>query len=160
MAAKKTSRTTDSSLATNRKARRDYHVLESFEAGIVLIGTEVKSVRNRQLSLDESYARIDGNELFLLNMHIMPYEFGNQFNHETRRPRKLLLHRREITRLDHQMKLKGHSLIPLKVYLTRGVIKIQLGLCRGKQMQDKREDIKRRTADRESARAIAQHYRG
>ncbi len=147
----------DGVLATNRKALRDYHVLESFEAGIVLVGTEVKSMRNRQISMEESYARIDRGEAVLINLHILPYDHGNQFNHDPRRNRRLLLHRREIYRLTSQMQLKGLALIPLKIYLNKGFIKIQLGLCKGKQMQDKREDMKRKTADREVERAIISH---
>ena len=144
-------------LATNRKALRDYHVQESFEAGIALVGTEVKSMRNRQISMEESYARIDQGEAVLINLHVLPYDHGNQFNHDPRRKRRLLLHKREIHRLIGQMQLKGLALIPLKIYLKKGFIKVQLGLCKGKQMQDKREDLKRKTADREAERAIAGH---
>ncbi len=146
--------TTEGVLATNRKALRDYHVLESFEAGIVLVGTEVKSMRNRQISMEESYARIDRGEAVLINMHILAYDHGNQFNHDPVRKKKLLLHKREIERLTSQMQLKGLALIPLKIYVKKGLIKLQLGLCKGKQMQDKREDMKRKTADREAERAI------
>ncbi len=144
-------------LATNRKALRDYHVQESFEAGIALVGTEVKSMRNRQISMEESYARIDQGEAVLINLHVLPYDHGNQFNHDPRRKRRLLLHKREIHRLIGQMQLKGLALIPLKIYLKKGFIKVQIGLCKGKQMQDKREDLKRKTADREAERAIAGH---
>lgn len=144
----------DGALSTNRKALRDYHVLEKFEAGIVLVGTEVKSMRNRQISMEESYVRIDGGEAVLVNMHVLAYDHGNQFNHDPVRKRKLLLHKRELLRLSAQMQLKGLAVVPLKIYLKKGFIKVQLGLCKGKQQQDKREDMKRKTADREAERAI------
>jgi SsrA-binding protein len=156
---KKKNRDGDSAMATNRKARHNYQVLEKFEAGIVLVGTEVKSVRDRKLSIDESFARVERGELFLYNMHIMPYEQGNQFNHEPRRTRKLLMHKREITRLHSQTQLKGYAIVPLKVYAHKGLIKIQIALCKGKEQQDKREAIKRRTADLESRRAMARYVR-
>jgi SsrA-binding protein len=156
---KKNNNTNDSAFATNRKARRDYQVLETFETGIVLKGTEVKSVRNRKVSIDESFGKVERGELFMFNMHIMPYEQGNQFNHDPRRTRKLLMHKREIVRLGSQTQLKGYAIIPLKVYAKKGVIKLQIGLCKGKEHQDKREAIKRRTADLESRRAIARHVR-
>ncbi|MDD4735154.1 MAG: SsrA-binding protein SmpB [Kiritimatiellae bacterium] len=145
---------TEGGLATNRKTLRDYHVLESFEAGIVLLGTEVKSMRNRQISMEESYVRIDRGEAVLINLNILAYDHGNQFNHDPVRKRKLLLHKREIERLTSQIQLKGLALIPLKIYVKKGFIKLQLGLCKGKQMQDKREDMKRKTADREAERAM------
>lgn len=154
---KNSSAPADGVLSTNRKALRDYHVQESIEAGIVLVGTEVKSMRNRQISMEESYARIDKAEAVLINLHILPYDHGNQFNHDPRRTRKLLMHKREIHRLIGLMQLKGLALIPLKIYLKKGFIKIQLGLCKGKQMQDKREDLKRKTADREAEREIIRH---
>ena len=148
-----------SSIATNRKARRDYHVLETFEAGIELRGTEVKSIRAGRVNLSESYARIDNGEIFLHELDIQPYEYGNVFNHKARRVRRLLLHKREINKLFGVMRIKGQALIPLKLSLKRGRVKLEMGLCKGKQAQDKRETIKRRTADREAARAIAAHKR-
>ncbi|NCC50771.1 MAG: SsrA-binding protein SmpB [Spartobacteria bacterium] len=146
-------------IATNRKARRDYMVLDQIEAGIELQGTEVKSIRAGQVSLNESYARITKGEVYLLDMHIMPYEYGNVFNHPPRRPRKLLLHRREINRLVGLVAEKGQTLIPLKMYLKRGRVKVEIGICKGKQTHDKRETLKRKTADREARRDIAHHSR-
>ena len=151
---KGSSQSADKSVATNRKARRDYHVLQTFEAGIELRGTEVKSVRAGHVSLNESYARVEEGEAFLFNVHIMPYEHGNIHNHDPRRPRRLLLHRSEIHKLFGQTTLKGHALVPLRMYLKRGRVKVELGLCKGKHEIDKREKIKRRTADREAERAM------
>ncbi len=148
-----------SSIATNRKARRDYHVLETFEAGIELRGTEVKSIRGGRVSLIESYAKLKNGEAFLHELDIQPYEFGNVFNHNPRRVRRLLLHKKEIERLFAKAQIKGLALVPLKLYFKRGRVKVEMGLCRGKHVQDKRETIKRRTADREAARAIAAHKR-
>lgn len=146
----------DKTLATNRKVRRDYHVIDSFEAGIELRGTEVKSMRQGNVTLNESYALVDKRgDVLLINMHVNPYDHGNVHNHEPNRPRRLLLHRREIARLYGQTAVKGHSLIPLKAYLKHGLVKIELGLCKGKHVIDKRETIKRRTADREAERAMA-----
>lgn len=146
-------------IATNRKARRDFHVLEKMEAGIELRGTEVKSIRLGKVSLDEAYARVEEGQTLLYGMHVQPYEFGNVHNHDPVRPRRLLLHRREIHRLFGQTAVKGQTLVPLRLYLKRGRVKMELGLCRGKQRTDKREDIKRRTAQREAERAIASRRR-
>ena len=157
---KKSKKSNGDALATNRKALRDYTVIDRYEAGIVLRGTEVKSARNQQIGLTESYARVEKGEVFIYNLHIQPYEFGNRFNHPALRTRKLLLHAYEIKKLIGLTQLKGYSLIPLKCYLVRGHVKIQLGLCKGKLAQDKRETIKRRTADREAERTIAHHFRG
>jgi SsrA-binding protein len=146
-------------LASNRRARHDYHVLETIEAGVELRGTEVKSLRDGQASLAESYALVENGEAFLVDLHIQPYRFGNVHNHEPRRKRRLLMHRREIARLAGQVALKGQTLIPLQLYLKRGRVKVELALCEGKQTVDKRETIKRRDADRETARVIAAHRR-
>lgn len=131
-------------LVTNRKARHDYHIVESLEAGIVLQGTEVKSCRNRQISLQEGFISIDDGELFLQNTHIAQYEQGNRFNHEPLRKRKLLVHKKELIRLKKQVDQKGMTLIPLSLYLKKGKVKVQIGLCRGKDKADKRETIKKR----------------
>jgi SsrA-binding protein len=155
MAAKKTSDSGPKAVVTNRKARRDYQVLETLEAGIELKGTEVKSIRLGHVSLGESYGRVEGREVYLHEMHIEPYEFGNQFNHDPVRRRRLLLHRREIDWLRGQVQLQGYTLVPLRIYFKRGRAKVALGLCRGKHQQDKRETLKRRTAEREAQRAIA-----
>ena len=124
---------------------------------MALVGTEVKSLRDRQASISESFARIVNEEVLLYNMQINPYEHGNRFNHDPDRPRRLLLHRREIDRLRAQIELKRRTLIPLSVYLKRGLVKVEIGLCKGKQQLDKREELKRRAADREAERAIARH---
>ncbi len=155
-AAKKRSR---SSLTVNRKALRDYFVLERFEAGIELVGTEVKVLRAGEASLSGAYAQVEDGQLFLHNVTIPPYDFGNRFNHDSLRTRRLLMHRREILRLQVQVEQKGHALVPLKLYMKRGRVKVELALCRGKAQVDKRETIKRREADRDAARAVARVYR-
>jgi len=142
-------------LAANRRAFRDYSVLERFEAGIELRGTEVKSIRSGQASLAGAYARVENGEIFLHGFHVPSYEHGGSFNHDPDRPRRLLLHGREIHKLRGQTEQKGLALVPLNVYLERNLVKIELGLCRGKRRGDKRETLKRKTADREAARAIA-----
>ena len=146
-----------STLAQNRKARHDYHVIETLEAGIALLGTEVKSCRAHSISLSDAYARVINGELWLVGAHIAQYEQGNRNNHPPRRNRKLLLHRREIARLSQAIEAKGLTLIPLRVYLARNRIKVELGLCRGKHVRDKREALKKKVHDREVRRAIAKH---
>ncbi len=144
----------------NRRARHDYTVLERFEAGLVLLGTEVKSIRAGQADLAGGFADAEGNNLVLRDVHIKPYEYGHAFNHEPRRPRRLLLHRREIRRLIGQVSLKGRALIPLALYVNRrGRIKVEIGLCQGKHAGDKRESLRRRDADREAERALAARRR-
>ncbi|WP_027364937.1 SsrA-binding protein SmpB [Desulfotruncus alcoholivorax] len=139
----------------NRKARHEYHIEETYEAGISLKGTEVKSIRAGKANLQDSFARVENGELVLYNMHISPYEQGNQFNHEPKRPRKLLMHKREIMRLYGQTREKGFALIPLKAYFKEnGKVKIELALARGKKKYDKREDIAARDAKREMDRAM------
>jgi SsrA-binding protein len=145
-----------SSLNRNRKAYHNYEVLETFEAGIVLQGTEVKSCRAANISLNDAYARVDQEEAWLYNAHIGLYPYGNMNNHEPMRPRKLLLHRREIRKLRTATEQKGLALIPLSFYLKRGRIKVGLGLCRGKSHGDKRETLKKRQADRDIRRAMKQ----
>lgn len=142
----------------NRKARHDYFIMEKFETGIELLGTEVKSIRAGQVDLSAGFAMIENGQVFLHDVHIKPYDFGHQFNHEPRRPRRLLLHRQEIRKLDGILTQKGMTLIPLSVYLNnRGLIKVELGLCRGQQAPDKRDRLRRKTDERETARAIAAH---
>jgi len=141
-------------ISTNRKARHDFHIEDSFEAGIVLTGTEVKSVRNSRVNLKDSYAKVEGGELFLYNMHISQYEPGNRFNHEPMRVRKLLMRKAEIGRLAGKVKEKGFALIPLKIYMREGLVKIELGLARGKKLYDKRRDIAERDRKREMERAV------
>lgn len=141
-------------ISRNRKAYHDYHIDETYEAGIVLKGTEVKSVRGAKVNLRDSYARVEGGELYLFNMHISPYDPGNRFNHDPRRTRKLLMHKAEIGRLAGKVQEKGHTLIPLKVYLKRGLVKVELGLARGKKLYDKRRAIAERDQRREVERDL------
>jgi len=141
-------------IAKNKRARHDYHIEDSVEAGIVLKGTEVKSVRLGKVQLVDSYARIEKGEVFVHGMHVSPYEQGNRFNVEPRRRRKLLLHKTEIRRLNRQVLEKGMTLIPLSVYLKRGRVKIEIGVCRGKRTHDKRRAIAERDADREMEREL------
>jgi SsrA-binding protein len=136
-------------ITTNKKAYHDYYVLEVFEAGIVLKGTEVKSVKQGRINLKDSYAKIKDGEVFLFNAHISAYKHGNVFNHDPTRTRKLLLNRKEIDKVSGKINEKGLTLVPLKVYLKKGLVKIELGLCKGKKEYDKREDIKRRDIERE-----------
>ena len=141
-------------VSTNKKARFNYEIIEKIEAGISLKGTEVKSVRNKNVSISESYAQIKDNEVFLHNLHISPYEQGNRENHDPIRVRKLLLHKQEIKKLVNKIQLKGLSLVPLSIYLKKGKIKIELAVGRGKRLVDKRESIKKRAVDREIARIV------
>ena len=145
--------------AKNRKARYDYFIDEKFEAGIALKGTEVKSIRAGKVSLQDSYAEVLGGEVILQSMHISPYDKGNRFNHDPRRPRKLLLHKREIKRLLGQTTQKGYTLIPLRLYFKKGKVKVELALARGKRIYDKRQDIARRDAQREISRALSTRQR-
>jgi len=142
-------------IASNRKASHDYFVLERLECGIALRGTEVKAVRAGHVSLVGAFARAAEGSVFVQSMTIQPYEFGNRFNHDPLRPRRLLLHRNEIKRLESQTSQKGLTLIPLSVYMKHGLVKVELALCRGKQQKDKRETLKRQTAERETERAMA-----
>lgn len=144
-------------LASNRSARRDYQVLEKIEAGIELRGTEVKSLRESKLGIDQSHGRVEKGQLWLYDLNILPYEYGNVHNHDPGRPKRLLLHKREILRLDSRVKTKGLTIIPLRVYLKRRVVKVEIGLCKGKNIHDKRETLKRKTADREAKRAMARY---
>lgn len=139
-------------LADNRRARYQYSVEDTLECGIALQGTEVKSMRHGKFSFSDSYARIINNELILVGFHISPYAFGNLFNHEPDRNRTLLVHRQEIKRLKRKVDEKGFTLIPLKFYLKKGKVKMLLGICKGKQVQDKRQVIKKRDQQREAAR--------
>ena len=141
-------------VSTNKKARFNYEIIEKIEAGISLKGTEVKSVRNKNVSIGESYAQIKNNEVFLHHLHISPYEQGNRENHDPIRVRKLLLHKQEIKKLVSKIQLKGLSLVPLSIYLKNGKIKIELAVGRGKRLVDKRESLKKRAVDREIARVV------
>ena len=141
-------------MASNRKAGRDFHILDDLEAGIELRGTEVKSIRQGHVRIDEAYVQVKDGQAELLQMTIQPYDHGNIFNHVSTRPRRLLMHKNEILRLESKINQKGLTLIPLKVYLKRGMVKVKIALCKGKDTVDKRETLKKRTADMEARRAI------
>lgn len=142
-------------IAENRKAYHDYFIEERVEAGIILTGTEIKSVRHGRVNLKDSYARLENGELWLYQMHISPYEQGNRFNHDPLRKRKLLLHRSEIVKLIGKIQLQGLTLIPLRIYLKQGLAKIDLAVCRGKKNYDKRQDM----AEKDAKREIERHLR-
>ncbi len=147
-------------IAQNRKARHDYSVLDTYEAGVMLTGTEVKSLRLGRASLVDGFATIDDGEVFLRNVHIPEYEQGSWTNHEPRRTRKLLLHRAEIERLIGKTKESGLTLVPLSIYFSQGKVKVELALARGKRSYDKRQDLARRDADREMQRALGRSRKG
>jgi SsrA-binding protein len=146
-------------LCQNRKARHDYHIEEVFEAGVALLGTEVKSLRAGRANLQDSYGDVQNQEVFLRNCHISPYEQAHRFNHEPLRARKLLLHRQEIRRLVGKVKEKGLTLVPLSLYLKRGRVKVELALARGKKLYDRREDLRERAARREIQAAFKDRQR-
>lgn len=141
-------------LITNRKAFHDFEVLEKIEAGIALAGTEVKSCRERNLNLTDAYAQVVGPDMWLYNVHISEYSHGNRFNHKPDRPRRLLLHKGQIRKLGATTQQQGYTLVPLRLYLVHGKIKVELGLCRGRQKADKREALKSREAKRDIQRAM------
>jgi SsrA-binding protein len=146
--------TQQNTVARNKRARHDYHILETWEAGIVLSGTEVKSLRDGKANLTDAYATVRDGEVFLINLHISPYERGNQFNHEPTRTRKLLLHRREIRKLIGGVERQGLTLVPLELFFNaRGKAKVTIALAKGKKLHDKRADARRRDDEREMARA-------
>ncbi|MCD2256878.1 SsrA-binding protein SmpB [Agrilactobacillus fermenti] len=156
--AKKQHKKAPNELANNRKARHDYSILETYEAGIALTGTEIKSVRAGKINLKDGFARVRNNELWLENVHISEYKQGNQFNHDPLRNRKLLLHKKEITKLAGVAQDKGITIVPLKVYLKHGFAKVLIGVGKGKRQYDKRETLKRKEQDREMARALKNRY--
>jgi SsrA-binding protein len=141
-------------LSDNRMARHRYFIIESFTAGVALLGTEVKSIKAGQVQLRDAFVRVRGGEAFLFNCHVSPYTHGNVMNHEPTRTRKLLLKKAEIRRLIGRVEEKGLTLIPLRLFLKKGLIKVDVGLCKGKEERDKRDTIKKREADREMARAL------
>ena len=147
-------------IASNKRARRDYFILDTIEAGIVLTGTEVKSLRAGKASLQESYARIRDNELWLIGAHIPEYSHGNRQNHAPTRDRKLLVHRREIERLIGKVQEKGLTIVPLRLYWSRGRAKVELAIGRGKRDYDKRDDVTKREAQREMDRAMSRQRKG
>jgi SsrA-binding protein len=144
-------------IADNRKAHHDYHLLETFEAGVALLGTEVKSIREGGANLRDSFARIEAGEVWIYNVHISPYRNRGYSDHDPKRRRKLLLHRREIRKLIGKTVERGMTLVPVRMYLKNGRVKIAISLAKGKKAHDKRETIKRREADRETRAAIKQH---
>lgn len=146
-------------IAQNRKAYHDFFIEEKYECGIALFGTEVKSIRQGKVNLKESWAQIRKGEVWVEGLHISPYEQGNIFNRDPLRAKKLLLHRNEIRKLDSLVMRQGFTLIPLEIYLKDGKVKIQLGLCKGKQLHDKRDTIARKDSDREIQRALRQRQK-
>ena len=148
----------DTTIADNRKARHDYFVIESYEAGIELFGTEVKSLRAGAVNLKDSYCEIDEGELFVHGMHISPYEQGNIFNRDPLRPKKLLMHKREIMKLTGLVSREGYTLIPLSLYYKGSRVKMALGLCKGKKLYDKRDTIAKRDADRNIERHMKDRF--
>lgn len=146
-------------IAQNKKANHDYFIEETYETGIVLQGTEIKSLRNGRANLKDSYARVHNGEMFLYNLHISPYEQGNRHNHDPLRTRKLLLHKKEISKLIGLTKEEGYALVPLKIYLKNGYAKLLLGLGRGKKKYDKREDLKKKEAKRDIERAFRERQK-
>lgn len=143
-------------ISTNRKAYHDYLLFDKYVAGIVLTGTEIKSIRKGMLNLKDSFAKIEDGEIFLYGMHISPYEHGNRFNHKPERTRKLLLNKQEIRKMSDKIKKEGYTIVPLELFLSHGFAKIEIGLAKGKKIYDKRESIAKKTMDRD----IARHLKG
>ena len=146
-------------ICNNKKAYHDYFIEEKFEAGVVLQGTEVKSLRNGKANLNDSFALIKGGEAFLHNLHISPYAFGNRENHDPDRMRKLLLHKAQIVKLFAKIREQGYSFIPLRIYFKDGLVKVELGLAKGKKLYDKRKDMKEKDHKRDMAQAMKQRGR-
>ena len=159
MSKKQTSEDGIKIVAQNRRARHDYELLERFEAGLVLTGTEIKSVRDHKVSLQNSFVQARSGELWLIDANIAPYVHGNRENHEPTRPRKLLLHRREINKVMDGVTTRGITLIPLRVYLKKGRAKLEFAIARGKKLYDKRQDLARQDARRQVERALREKYR-
>ena len=144
-------------ITSNRRARRNYHISDPLEAGLVLHGTEVKALRQGRANLQDAYCKVEDGEVFLLNAHISPYSHGNLNNHDPLRPRKLLLHKREIGKLKKATQQKGFTIIPLKLYFKKGIVKVEIGLARGKKLYDKRTDIAERDTQRRLDRTMKQY---
>ena len=140
-------------ITTNRKAFHDFTIFEKYEAGIVLTGTEIKSIRKSAINLKDSFCKIDDNEIFLYNCHISPYEQGNRYNHDAERTRKLLLTKKEILKIQNKVKQDGYTIIPLEVYIVKGFAKVQIGLAKGKKLHDKRDALAKKDQQREMDRA-------
>lgn len=145
-------------VTTNRKAFHDFTIFDKYEAGIVLKGTEIKSIRTGAINLKDSFCKIDDNEIFLYNCHISPYENGNRFNHEPKRIRKLLLTKKEILKMQAKVKQEGYTIVPLEVYFKQGLAKIEIGLAKGKKLHDKRDAIAKKDQNREMQRASKISY--
>ena len=145
-------------ITTNRKAFHDFLIFDKYEAGIVLTGTEIKSIRKSAINLNDSFCKIEDNEVFLYNCHISPYEQGNRFNHEAERTRKLLLTKKEILKMQNKVKQDGYTIVPLEVYIQKGFAKIQIGLAKGKKLHDKRDSIAKKDHKREMDRAAKLRY--
>lgn len=160
LAATKSAESGNKLIADNRKAYHDYFILEKYEAGIVLTGTEIKSARGGKVQLRDSYADVEGGEAWLKNAHFSPYTHGNIWNHEPTKKRKLLLHKREIEKLLGKTREKGLTLIPLKMYLKNGILKCELGVCKGKKTHDKREAIQARDEEMQARKAMSQRNAG
>lgn len=141
-------------ITTNRKAFHDFTIFEKYEAGIVLTGTEIKSIRSSAVNLKDSFCKIDDNEIFLYNCHISPYENGNRYNHTPTRTRKLLLTKKEILKMQTKVKKDGYTIVPLEIYFKQGLAKIEIGLAKGKKLHDKRDDIAQKDQKREMDRAV------
>jgi SsrA-binding protein len=144
----------DNTLIRNKKAFHDFEILSRLEAGIELLGTEVKSCRDRNISMTDTYAKVERGELYLYNVHISPYEHGNRFNHDPKRPRRLLMHKREILKLNQQIREKGNTIIPLRFYLSRGKIKVELAIGKGKTKGDKRDSLRKKQDSLTMKRAL------
>ena len=157
MAKRKNKPTSKNVMAQNKKARHDYAILNTYEAGLVLTGTEIKSIRAKRVNLTDGFAQVRNGEAWLMNIHISEYTQGNRFNHDPLRNRKLLLHKKEIARLSGETQDKGITIVPLRIYLKNGFAKVLLGVAKGKHEYDKRETIKRRDQDRQIAR-VMKHY--
>lgn len=145
-------------ITTNRKAFHDYTIFDKYVAGIVLTGTEIKSIRKNAINLKDSFCKIEDNEIFLYNCHISPYEQGNRFNHKAERIRKLLLNKKEILKMHSKVKKDGYSIVPLEVFITHGFAKVEIGLAKGKKLHDKRDDIAQKDQKREIDRASKIRY--
>ncbi len=145
-------------ITTNRKAYHDYTIFDKYVAGIVLTGTEIKSIRKNAINLKDAFCKIEDNEIFLYNCHISPYEQGNRFNHKAERTRKLLLTKKEILKMHSKVKKDGYSIVPLEVFLTHGFAKVEIGLAKGKKLHDKRDDIAKKDQKREMDRASKIRY--
>jgi SsrA-binding protein len=143
-------------ISKNKKAYFNFHILDTYEAGLVLQGSEIKSIRNHQISIDQAYIHVDGEEAWLIDSYIHPYEQASTFNHNANRRRKLLLHKREILDLWDKVRIKGHTIVPLRVYISNGKAKIEIAVAKGKKLHDKRNDLAERDAEREQQRDLRQ----